>query len=250
LQRLDSLEGDLEAADAVVANRVALTAEGEDDTGALLDHVARRGPRREEHGPGERTNRSIEVLKRHLGQGCALHVLGRDDVEGDVEGAVLTGHRVGEPVDRDLVKGVDQGRVGGTAGRSDVVGHRVEGGLSTTSQVDRRSFTGEGASDGAADGASASVDHCLLAVERHLFIGESAKPRRVGGTTSSSDFKPGRERRGVSRRTRPACRSGRTRHPGSRHGRSGTPLLRCRAARRPRRRRGSPFLPPIRRRRQ
>lgn len=69
------------------------------------------------------------------------------------------------PLDGPLVEGVDHCCLGLTSGRADLPRYPVELVQGAAGQKDPRPFPGEGAGDRAADGASRTVDHDVLALE-------------------------------------------------------------------------------------
>ena len=80
---------------------------------------------------------------------------------------MVAGDPVGVGIDGRLVEGVDLGHRDLTAGGPDVVGDPFERGAGPSGQVHGRPLAGEGPGHGAADGATAAVDHGLLAIEQH-----------------------------------------------------------------------------------
>ena len=117
-----AVEGDLEPADACSHGSGPLTAEHQDDPGALADHVATGGACGQVDRAHGVVDRLLEVGELHLDQGRALHVARRDEVHRDVEGSVVAHQLVGVCVDGALVEGVDLRSCRGAAVLADLPG--------------------------------------------------------------------------------------------------------------------------------
>src|SRR5262245_17528651 len=85
-------------------------------------------------------------------------------VQSDVDAAGLGRHGRGVVVDGAFVQGVDPGDV---CGVSDVAGDSVQLGPRSPGEKDAGAFSSTGASDGAADRATASVDQGVLVLQQH-----------------------------------------------------------------------------------
>src|SRR5438874_2012291 len=69
-----------------------------------------------------------------------------------------------------LVEGVDLRRLGGSAGGDDVLGDRFDGCHVAPGEKQIGPLRRKGACDGAADGASGSVDDRNLVLQHHLWL--------------------------------------------------------------------------------
>lgn len=92
----------------------------------------------------------------------------RNQVERDVDAAGRGRDLGGERVDRTLVEGVERCAVGFSAGRANVLSHRVERGLRAPGEEYTRPLTREYAGDSTPNRAGATVDHGVLAIEQHV----------------------------------------------------------------------------------
>jgi hypothetical protein len=159
--------------------------DGHDHPRLVRDHPPTRQACGQEVRPRLGRDREGELLDIQLDQRYAHdpRVRDPDRVERDVDTACRVDHGLQVLVHSLLVERVDLRRLGGSAGGSDVLGDRFDGGQVAPGEKHLGTLRRKGACDRTADSASSSVDHGDLVLQHHLcspfgFSGAHTRPSR------------------------------------------------------------------------